>query len=389
MNATAPLSGPIRKSQPRVGLFVTCLVDIIRPSIGFAAVKLIEDTGCKVVVPSQTCCGQPAYNSGDRATAKRLARQAIEAFEDCDYVVVPSGSCGGMLIKHYPDLFAGEPDLAERAERFAAKAHELVSFLVDVMGVDGVKARYEGRVAYHDSCAGLRELGIKGQARRLLAGVEGLTLVELSGAEVCCGFGGLFATKYGELSNAIVSKKADDIKKRRRRHRARGRSRVPDEHGGQAQPGRLADQGAPHRRNSGRHGGRAGDRRGQAGGRAMTAVSTSAQFKENAHEALTDARLQGAMAFSGNFVTRRAAAAARLPEFEALRDSARAIKDHTLAHLDLYLEAYEAQGPRERRRGPLRRGRGRGVQDHRRTLPGDGREERHQGQVDDRRGDRP
>ena len=212
MNATAASSGPNRKSQPRVGLFVTCLVDIIRPSVGFAAAKLIEDAGCKVVVPSQTCCGQPAYNSGDRATTKRLARQAIDAFEDCDYVVAPSGSCGGMLIKHYPDLFAGEPDLAERAERFAAKAHELVSFLVDIMGVDKVEARFEGTVAYHDSCAGLRELGIKTQPRRLLAGVEGLTLVELEQAETCCGFGGLFATKYGELSNAIVKRKADDIR---------------------------------------------------------------------------------------------------------------------------------------------------------------------------------
>jgi L-lactate dehydrogenase complex protein LldE len=212
MNATAALSGQNRKSQPRVGLFVTCLVDIIRPSVGFAAVKLLEDAGCKVVVPSQTCCGQPAYNSGDRATAKRLARQAIEAFEDCDYVVAPSGSCGGMLIKHYPGLFAGEPDLAERAERFAEKSHELVSFLVDVIGVDKVEARYDGIVAYHDSCAGLRELGIKTQPRRLLAGVEGLTLVELNEAETCCGFGGLFATKYGELSNAIVKRKADDIR---------------------------------------------------------------------------------------------------------------------------------------------------------------------------------
>ena len=206
----AATSGP--KSQPRVGLFVTCLVDIIRPSVGFAAVKLLEDAGCRVVVPSQTCCGQPAYNSGDRETAKKLARQAIDAFEDCDYVVAPSGSCGGMLIKHYPDLFAGEPELAQRAEGFAEKTHELISFLVDVMGVKKVAARYDGTVAYHDSCAGLRELGMKTQPRRLLAGVEGLTLVELSEAETCCGFGGLFATKYGELSNAIVMRKAEDIR---------------------------------------------------------------------------------------------------------------------------------------------------------------------------------
>jgi len=212
MNATAAPSGPIRKSQPRVGLFVTCLVDIIRPSVGFAAVKLLEDAGCKVIVPSQTCCGQPAYNAGDRATAKALARQAIDAFEDCDYVATPSGSCGGMLAKHYPGLFAGEPELAIRAQRFAEKSHELVSFLVDVLGVEKVAARYDGVVAYHDSCAGLRELGVKAQPRRLLAGVEGLTLVELNEAETCCGFGGLFAAKYGELSNAIVSRKADDIR---------------------------------------------------------------------------------------------------------------------------------------------------------------------------------
>jgi L-lactate dehydrogenase complex protein LldE len=212
MNASPAGARPARNSPPRVGLFVTCLVDIIRPSVGFAAVKLLENAGCKVIVPSQTCCGQPAYNSGDRATAKTLARQAIEAFEDCDYVVAPSGSCGGMLIKHYRDLLAGEPDLAARAERFAEKSHELMSFLVDVLGVQKVPARYDGTVAYHDSCAGLRELGVKAQPRRLLAGVEGLTLVELTDAETCCGFGGLFATKYGELSNAIVSRKADDIR---------------------------------------------------------------------------------------------------------------------------------------------------------------------------------
>src|SRR6516165_5171884 len=136
MNATAAPSGPTRKSQPRVGLFVTCLVDIIRPSVGFAAVKLLEDAGCRVFVPSQTCCGQPAYNSGDRATTKDLARQLMAAFEDCDYVVAPSGSCAGMLAKHYRELFAGEPEMAGKAQRFSEKCHELVSFLVDVLGVE-------------------------------------------------------------------------------------------------------------------------------------------------------------------------------------------------------------------------------------------------------------
>ncbi|MGA8713020.1 MAG: (Fe-S)-binding protein [Roseiarcus sp.] len=213
MNATAARDGRALVSRPRVGLFVTCLVDIIRPTVGFAAVKLLEEAGCKVVVPSQTCCGQPAYNAGDRATAKDLAKQAIDAFEDCDYVVVPSGSCGGMLATHYPELFAGEPDMALKAERFAHKTHELVSFLVDVLGVEKVAARYDGTVAYHDSCAGLRELRVKTQPRRLLASVEGLRLVELEEAETCCGFGGLFAVKYGELSNAIVSRKSEDIRK--------------------------------------------------------------------------------------------------------------------------------------------------------------------------------
>jgi L-lactate dehydrogenase complex protein LldE len=213
MNATTARKGSAPKSQPRVGLFVTCLVDIIRPTVGFAAVKLLEEAGCKVFVPSQTCCGQPAYNSGDRATTKELAQQAIEAFEDCDYVVTPSGSCGGMLATHYPDLFAGEPELAVKAERFAGKTHELVSFLVDVLGVKKVSARFEGTVAYHDSCAGLRELGVKSQPRRLLASVEGLRLVEMEEAETCCGFGGTFAAKYGEISNAIVSRKTEDIRR--------------------------------------------------------------------------------------------------------------------------------------------------------------------------------
>src|SRR5208282_3251370 len=183
MSETSASAAPAVRKQPRVGLFVTCLVDIMRPTIGFAAVKLLEGAGCKVVVPAQTCCGQPAYNSGDRATAKTLALQAIEAFADCDYVVAPSGSCGGMLIKHYPELFAGEPEMAQKAERFAEKTHELVSFLVDVLRLERVSARFDGTVAYHDSCSGLRELGVKAQPRLLLESVEGLSLVELDESE--------------------------------------------------------------------------------------------------------------------------------------------------------------------------------------------------------------
>ena len=199
------------KPPPRVGLFVTCLVDLMRPSVGFAAVKLLADAGCKVFVPEQTCCGQPAYNSGDRANSKALARQTMAAFGDCDYVVAPSGSCAGMLSKHYPELFADEPEAAREATAFAAKVHELVSFLTDVLGVTKVTSTYQGVVTYHDSCSGLRELGVHDQPRKLLASVEGLRLVDLPEADVCCGFGGTFAAKYGELSGAIVAKKCANI----------------------------------------------------------------------------------------------------------------------------------------------------------------------------------
>lgn len=199
---------------PRVALFATCLVDLFRPSVGFAAVKLLRSAGCSVHVPrAQTCCGQPAYNSGDRANAKRLALQVIEAFEGADYVVVPSGSCGGMIAHHYPALLADDPDIAPRAQALAQRTHELVSFLVDVMGVTEVAARYRATATYHDACAGLRELGVKGQARTLLDSVEGLELSELPDSEVCCGFGGTFCVKYPEISNAMVGDKAEAIDK--------------------------------------------------------------------------------------------------------------------------------------------------------------------------------
>jgi L-lactate dehydrogenase complex protein LldE len=199
------------RATPRVGLFVTCLVDTIRPSVGFAAVKLLEDAGCRVIVPSQTCCGQPAYNSGDRADTKRIASLTMAAFEGCDFVVAPSGSCAGMLAAHYPELFAEEPEMAAKANAFAAKCRELISFLVDDLGVTSVSASYDGVATYHDSCSGLRELGVKSQPRRLLSTVEGLKLVEMNDSETCCGFGGTFAVKFGELSGAIVQEKARNI----------------------------------------------------------------------------------------------------------------------------------------------------------------------------------
>jgi L-lactate dehydrogenase complex protein LldE len=195
-------------TQPRVGLFVTCLVDLIRPSIGFAAVKLLERAGCSVDVPTrQTCCGQPAYNSGDKRDAARLARQTILAFAGYDYVVTPSGSCAGMLKIHYPKVLTNDPEWSGQAKAFAERVHELVSFLVDVRGMKSVAATFNGRVTYHDSCSGLRELGIKDQPRQLLDSVTGLELVEMPDSEVCCGFGGTFSIKYPDISNAMLEKK--------------------------------------------------------------------------------------------------------------------------------------------------------------------------------------
>ncbi len=202
-------SAPMSSSQaPRVALFVTCLVDLHRPSVGFAALRLLEAAGCRVEVPrAQTCCGQPAYNSGDRATARDMARRILDAFAGYDYVVAPSGSCAGMLRHHLPHLFDDDPNTRARADAFAARVHELVSFLVDIRGVTHVEARYDGRVAYHDSCSGLREMGVKAQPRALLAGVAGLTLAEMDEAETCCGFGGTFSVKYPEISVRMASDK--------------------------------------------------------------------------------------------------------------------------------------------------------------------------------------
>ena len=196
----------------RVALFVTCLVDLFRPTVGFAAVKLLEDAGCTVEVPRrQTCCGQPAYNSGDRADSKAIALQVFDAFAGYDYVVAPSGSCAGMLRVHYPELFADDSENQLRARELAERSWELVSFLVDVCGMQAVVANWQRTITYHDACSGLRELGVKLQPRQLLASVAGLELMELPGAEVCCGFGGTFCIKYPEISDKMVSDKATDI----------------------------------------------------------------------------------------------------------------------------------------------------------------------------------
>lgn len=199
-------------AKPRVALFVTCLVDLYRPTVGFAAIRLLEEAGCQVEVPrAQTCCGQPAYNSGDRATTADLARAFLDAFGGYDYVVVPSGSCGGMLRTHMPHLFDDDPNLRARADALGARTFELVSFLTDIMGFTGPAARASGaRITYHDSCAGLRELGIKEQPRRVLRAI-GAEIVEMGEPELCCGFGGTFCVKYPEISTRMVADKARDI----------------------------------------------------------------------------------------------------------------------------------------------------------------------------------
>jgi L-lactate dehydrogenase complex protein LldE len=196
----------------RVALFVTCLIDLFRPTVGFAAVKLLEEAGCTIEVPrAQTCCGQPAYNSGARTDAKAIALQVLDAFEGYDHVVAPSGSCAGMIRVHYPELFADDPGVLARAEHLAERSWELVSFLVDICGVEAVASRWDRDVTYHDACSGLRELGVKDQPRRLMASVDGLRLKELPGAETCCGFGGTFCVKYPDISDKMVSDKAADI----------------------------------------------------------------------------------------------------------------------------------------------------------------------------------
>lgn len=199
------------KPQPRVALFVTCLVDLHRPNVGFATLRLLEAAGCTVEVPrAQTCCGQPAFNAGDSATARELARAVIDAFLPYDHVVAPSGSCAGML-RHYPELFGSDPHTRARADALAAKTWELTAFLTDVMGVAGVTASYDGLATYHDSCSGLRELGVKAQPRALLATVDGLALKEMANPEVCCGFGGTFCVKYPAISTRMVADKVADI----------------------------------------------------------------------------------------------------------------------------------------------------------------------------------
>lgn len=199
-------------NPPHVALFVTCLVDLLRARVGEATVLLLERAGCKVSIPTtQTCCGQPGLNSGARVQSAPLVRQVIEDFEGFDYVVVPSGSCASTIIKSYPELLIEDEQWHSRAVRLAQKTWELMSFLVDIRSFTPSEIKLKSRATYHDSCSGLRDLGIHSQPRQLLTEVEGLTLTPLPGNDVCCGFGGTFCVKYPEISNAIVKEKTDNI----------------------------------------------------------------------------------------------------------------------------------------------------------------------------------
>ena len=198
--------------QITVGLFVTCLVDISRPSVGFAAVKLLEDAGCRIDVPTaQTCCGQPAYNSGDRKDTEALARNVIRLFKNYKYVVAPSASCAGMISKHYPELFKDDPLMHAEAMDLAGRTYELVSFLSDILNYEPKDVSLETSLTYHDSCSSLREVYVKDQPRKLLGKVEGLTLTEAEDREACCGFGGTFCIKYSEISAEMVDQKVNNI----------------------------------------------------------------------------------------------------------------------------------------------------------------------------------
>ena len=196
----------------RVGLFVTCLVDLMRPSIGFAALRLLEAAGCEVVVPpAQTCCGQPGYNSGDQKAAKALALKVLQEFDGCDYIVLPSGSCAGMIRVHYPALFKDDPAVIESIKRLSARTYELTDFLVNVAKLQNIPGNYSGSLTYHDSCSGLREMGVQAQPRALLAKMPGVQLTEMRESTTCCGFGGTFSVKFGEISTRMADNKCEHI----------------------------------------------------------------------------------------------------------------------------------------------------------------------------------
>lgn len=212
LDASSDIIDYVNIADKKVGLFVTCLVNAMRPSVGFASVSLLEQAGCSVEVPqTQSCCGQPAFNSGDDEGTRQIAYQTIEQFEHFDYVVVPSGSCAAMIKKNFIEVFAGQADWQKRAQHLADITYELLSFLVDVCHFIPKDIRLDGSYTYHDSCSGYRSLGVYEQPRKMLAAVEGLEHKTLNGHSECCGFGGTFCVKYSDISNEIVNEKTENI----------------------------------------------------------------------------------------------------------------------------------------------------------------------------------
>lgn len=196
----------------RVSLFITCLADQLYPEVGESVVRLLHRYGCEVDFPeAQVCCGQPAFNSGYHDETREVARGLIRAFEHSDYVVSPSGSCTGMVNHYYPQLFENEPEWKRKAEELIAKTYEFSQFLVNVLGVTDLGAVFNEKVTYHASCHATRLLGVKDEPNLLLAGVKGLEHIDLPRKEDCCGFGGTFAVKMADMSEAMVCEKANHV----------------------------------------------------------------------------------------------------------------------------------------------------------------------------------
>ncbi|PAD22281.1 (Fe-S)-binding protein [Terribacillus saccharophilus] len=195
----------------RVTLFATCIVDMFQSDVGIATVEVLERLGCEIVFPTgQVCCGQPAFNSGYVEDAKKAMKKMIATFEDAEVIVTPSGSCATMF-KDYQHVFRDDPEWRPRAEKLADKTYELTEFIVDVLNIEDVGAKLEGIATYHPSCHMTRLLGVKDAPMKLLSHVEGLEMKSLPNAQNCCGFGGTFSVKMGNISEQMVDEKVDSV----------------------------------------------------------------------------------------------------------------------------------------------------------------------------------
>lgn len=195
----------------KVTLFITCLVDLFHTEVGKATVELLESLGCEIDFPTgQTCCGQPAYNTGYIKEAKEAMKHMIKTFEHAEYIVSPSGSCA-LMFKDYPHIFKGDPVWEPRAKRVAERTYELTQFIVEVLKVENVGAKLVGKATYHTSCHMTRLLGVKEPPLKLIKNVEGLEYIPLPNAQDCCGFGGTFSVKMADISEKMVDEKIHHI----------------------------------------------------------------------------------------------------------------------------------------------------------------------------------